>query len=97
MPARSVKVIDLATIAARDEPEVAVKVVASRGNLVVGRAQVYQGGGRRGFGVTLASPAPRDQWWFANGEKGPGVSERYASTTRRRTTSRSRSCPSGSR
>jgi Family of unknown function (DUF5719) len=78
VPARSVKVIDLATIAARDEPEVAVKVVASRGNLVVGRAQVYEGGARRGFGITLASPALRDQWWFANGEKGPGVRERYS-------------------
>ncbi len=78
VPARSVEVIDLAEIAARDEPEVAVKVIASRGNVVVGRAQVYEGGGRRGFGVALASPALRDQWWFANGEKGPGVRERYS-------------------
>ena len=78
VPARSVKVIDLDSIAARDEPEVAVKVVASRGNLVVGRAQVYEGGDRRGFGVSLASPALRDQWWFANGEKGPDVQERYS-------------------
>lgn len=78
VPARSVKVIDLASIAARDEPEVAVNVIASRGNLIVGRAQVYEGAVRRGFGVSLASPALRDQWWFANGEKGPGVRERYS-------------------
>jgi Family of unknown function (DUF5719) len=78
VPARSVKVIDLAEIAARDEPEVAIKIVATRGNLVVGRAQVYKGGGRRGYGVTLAAPALRDQWWFANGEKGDGVTERYS-------------------
>jgi hypothetical protein len=77
VPARSVKVIDLATIAARDEPEVAIKV-ATRGNLIVGRAQVYKGGGRRGYGITLAAPALRDQWWFANGEKGPDVTERYS-------------------
>lgn len=76
--ARSVEVIDLATVAARDEPEVAIKVVASRGNVVVGRAQVYRGAGRRGFGVTLAAPALRDQWWFANGEKGADVTERYS-------------------
>jgi hypothetical protein len=38
---------------------------------------VYQGG-RRGYGVALASPALRDQWWFANGGKGPGVRERYS-------------------
>jgi hypothetical protein len=78
IPPRSVKVIDLDTIAARDEPEVAVKVVATKGNLVVGRAQVYNGGGRRGFGVSLASPALRDQWWFANGERGSDVAERYS-------------------
>jgi hypothetical protein len=78
IPSRSVKVIDLDTIAARDEPEVAVKVVATKGNLVVGRAQVYNGGGRRGFGVSLASPALRDQWWFANGERGSDVTERYS-------------------
>src|SRR5262245_40764813 len=75
--ARSVEVIDLATVAARDEPEVAIKVVASRGNVIVGRAQVYRGEARRGFGVTLAAPALRDQWWFANGEKGADVTERY--------------------
>jgi len=78
VPPQSVKVIDLATIAARDEPEVAVNVVATRGNLVVGRAQVYNGGGRRGFGVTLASPALRDQWWFANGERASDVTEQYS-------------------
>ena len=39
---------------------------------------MYEGAVRRGFGVTLASPALRDQWWFANGEKGPGVRERYS-------------------
>jgi hypothetical protein len=78
VPPRSVKVIDLDTIAARDEPEIAVNVVATRGNLVVGRAQVYNGGGRRGFGVTLASPGLRDQWWFANGERASDVTERYS-------------------
>jgi hypothetical protein len=78
VPPRSVKVIDLDTIAARDEPEVAVNVIATRGNLVVGRAQVYNGGGRRGFGVTLATPALRDQWWFANGERASDVTERYS-------------------
>ena len=78
VPARSVKVINLAEIAARDEPRVAVNVIATKGNLIVGRAQVHAGDERRGFDVTLASPALRDQWWFANGEKGPDVSERYS-------------------
>ena len=92
----SVEVIDLATIAARDEAEVAVKVEATFGELVVGRAQVYQGEGRLGYGVGLAAPALRSQWWFANGEKGTGVTERYSSTTRPRTTSRCSRRSSGS-
>ena len=74
----SVEVIDLATIAARDEAEVAVKVEATFGELVVGRAQVYQGEGRLGYGVGLAAPALRSQWWFANGDKGEGITERYS-------------------
>ena len=74
----SVEVIDLATIAARDEAEVAVKVAATFGELVVGRAQVYQAEGRLGYGVGLAAPALRSQWWFANGDKGAGVTERYS-------------------
>ncbi|MBA3606151.1 MAG: hypothetical protein H0W46_09320 [Acidimicrobiia bacterium] len=78
VPARSVKVIDMAEIAARDEPEVAVSVVATRGTLLVARAQIYGGTDRRGFAVALAAPAPRDQWWFADGEVGPGVAERYS-------------------
>ena len=78
IPARSVKVIDMAEIAARDEPEVAVSVVASRGNLLVARSQIYGGADRRGFGIALAAPAARDQWWFADGEVGPGVAERYS-------------------
>lgn len=78
IPPRSVKVIDLDTIAARDEAEVAVKVLVSRGNVIVGRAQLYDGGGRLGYSMTLASPALRSQWWFANGVKGPGVTERFS-------------------
>lgn len=78
VPARSVKVVDMADIAARDETEVAVNVVATRGSLVVGRAQIFDGGGRLGYSVALASPALRDQWWFANGLTGADVQERYS-------------------
>ena len=57
VPARSVEVIDMDALAARDEPEVAVSVVAQRGQIVVGRAQLYDGGGRLGYSMTLAAPA----------------------------------------
>ena len=78
VPPRSVKIIDMDSLAARDEAEVAVTVDVSRGSLIVGRAQVYDGDGRLGYSMTLASPALRSQWWFANGEKGAGVSERFS-------------------
>ena len=78
VPPRSVKIIDMDSLAARDEAEVAVTVDVSRGSLIVGRAQVYDGDGRLGYSMTLASPALRSQWWFANGEKGPGVTERFS-------------------
>lgn len=80
VPARSIRVVDLGApgAGAQSEPILAVSVQASRGRLVVGRSQRFLGGGRLGTQVSLASPALRDQWWFANGDKGPGISERYS-------------------
>ena len=52
--------------------------MSTRGHAVVGRAQVYDGDGRLGYSMTLASPALRSQWWFANGDKGAGVIERFS-------------------
>jgi hypothetical protein len=74
-----VQVVDVDAIAARDEPQVAVQVSAQRGaTLLVGRAQLYNGEGRLGYSMTLASPVLRSQWWFANGLKGEGVTERFS-------------------
>ena len=80
VPPRSVRVVDLGApgAGAQSEPVLAVTVEATRGRLVVGRAQTFTGGGRSGSQVTLASPALRDQWWFAEGAKGPGVNERFS-------------------
>ncbi len=75
---QSVETIPIADLGARDEPVIAVKVAAERGRLVVGRAQHYLGGGRLGYGVSLAAPALRDQWWFADGEAGEGITETFA-------------------
>lgn len=75
---RSVEVIDLAEIAAQDEAEVAVNVRATFGELIVGRSQVWQGDGRLGFAATMGAPALRSQWWFVNGDKGEGVTERFS-------------------
>ena len=74
VPGRSVQVIELG---AKDEPVIATKVVASRGRVVAARAQHYLGSGRLGFGLSLGAPALADQYFFADGESGTGISELY--------------------
>lgn len=80
VPARSTRVIDLGApgAGAQGEPILAVAVEVTQGRLVVGRSQWFLGGGRLGTQVTLASPSPRAQWWFANGRQGDGFTEQYA-------------------
>jgi len=78
VPPRSVRILDMAELAARDEPLIGVAVDARQGQLLVSRVQTYAGAERRGFAVTLAAPAARDQWWFADGEVGEGIVERYS-------------------
>ncbi len=78
IPPRSVKIIPIAELGARDEPVIAVEVTTTSGRIVLGRAQHYLGGGRLGFEVSLAAPALRDQFWFADGERGDRITETYA-------------------
>ena len=75
---QSVETIPIAELGARDEAVIAVNVAAERGRLVVGRAQHFLGGGRLGYNMSLAAPALRDQWWFADGEAGDGITESFA-------------------
>ncbi len=75
--ARSVAVIDVAELGARSESIVAASVTASRGRVVLGRAQQFAGGERGGFTMTLAAPALSDQWWFTVGERAEDVLEEY--------------------
>ena len=76
----SVKVIDLGVAGegAQGEEVLAVKVESTRGQLIVGRLQHFASGGRLGFTMSLGAPALREQWWFAGGEKGSGIDERYS-------------------
>lgn len=78
VPGRSVQVVTLGELGARDEPILAAQVSASRGRVVVGRAQHYVGGGRLGFAMTLGAPSLSSQYYFADGEKGAGITEQYA-------------------
>lgn len=78
VPAKSVKVIPIAELGNRDEPVIAASITTRGGRLVVGRAQHFMGGGRLGYDVSLAAPALRDQWWFADGERGAGITETFS-------------------
>ncbi len=78
VPPRSVETVPIAELGARDEPIIATAVTTTAGRLVVGRAQHWVGGGRLGYDVSLASPALGDQFWFADGERGEGITEEYA-------------------
>lgn len=72
---RSTMVVRLGDDFAPDEPMVGVALEATSGQFVAGRAQHYLGGGRLGFTLSLGAPAPDDEWWFADGEIGPGISQ----------------------
>ena len=78
IPPRSVKVIPIAELGARNEPVIAVEVTTTSGRIVLGRAQHYLGGGRLGLRRELAAPALRDQFWFADGERGDGITETFS-------------------
>jgi len=77
VPPRSVETITIAELGARDEPIISVAVEATSGRLVVGRVQEYRGA-RVGYDVSLAAPELRDQWWFADGEIGDGITETFS-------------------
>lgn len=76
---RSVRAIDLGApgAGAQSEPVLAVSIQATRGRLVVGRSQIFEGSERSGAQVTLGTPALREQWWFANGVKAAAADEEY--------------------
>jgi hypothetical protein len=77
--AQSIRVLDLGVAGggAQGEPRLAISVEATRGHVVVGRAQHQLDGGRLGYTMSLAAPSARDQWWFAGGMKAPEVTERF--------------------
>lgn len=80
IPAQSVRIIDLGApgAGAQGEERLAVRVESTRGRIVAARAQHFLAGNRLGYTLTLGAPALRDQWWFADGRKGPGFSERFS-------------------
>ena len=76
VPPNSLRILNLEDAGFRDEPVVAVSLIATTGRVVVAKDQHYLGAGRLGHLTTLASPAMDDEWWFADGAVGSGVTER---------------------
>ena len=73
----SVSIVKIDSIV-RDDAVLAVGVHSSRGRIVAGRAQRFPRGARTGFTMNLGAPALTDQAWFADGEQGSGISERFS-------------------
>lgn len=73
----SVRVIDVAGSGLVDEQIIGVQVVASRGRLIVARAEHSTGGGRLGYSLTLGAPTPSEQLWFVEGDHGAEITEQY--------------------
>lgn len=80
IPPRAVRVVDVNApgAGARGEASVGVSIDAARGALVVGRGLAVDDTLRGGRSVSLGSPVASDQWWFADGDKGPSVVERFS-------------------
>ena len=73
----SIVSIDLDQIGARDEELLSISAVSRRGRFVAAKAQSFDGSGRTGYNVALGSPTAGDQWYFADGEKGEGITETF--------------------
>lgn len=72
---QSTTVITLGQNLAQDERRLAVSITATTGRFVAGRSQHYLGAGRLGYTMSLGAPSLDDQWWFADGEVGEGITE----------------------
>lgn len=77
VPGKSVRTIDLRDHTVDDEVNVGVSIVAARGSLVAGRAQLWDTESRDGYSMVLGAPALRYLWWFAAGENADDVTAEY--------------------
>lgn len=75
VPPLSLRVVNLEEAGFRDEPVVGFQLRATTGRVVVAKDQHFLGAGRLAHVTTMAAPSLDSQWWFADGEKGAGISE----------------------
>ncbi len=80
VPPLSLRAIRLTDEVLRKQ-SISVAASTRSGRIVLGRFQTFDGSGpagRQGVVTGLAASSAGVQWWFADGEKGPGVDERFA-------------------
>ncbi|MEI8391463.1 MAG: DUF5719 family protein [Actinomycetes bacterium] len=77
IPPQSMRVLNIADAGFRDEKILAISVTATAGQIVAAKEQHFLGAGRLGYVLALGSPSMSDQWWFADGEKGMGMTETF--------------------
>lgn len=77
IPGNSVVVRDLGAEGALQQSRLAVHVHATFGRVVAGKQQRFVGGNRLGYVMALGAPSLDSQWWFADGERGAGITEEY--------------------
>jgi hypothetical protein len=73
----SVLAVDLGAQGALQQTQLAVHVHATFGRVVAGKEQRFLGGGRLGYVMALGAASLDSQWWFADGERGAGITEQY--------------------
>jgi hypothetical protein len=74
----SVLLVDLGAQGALQQSTLAVHVHATFGRVVAGKEQRFLGGGGRlGYVLALGAASLDSQWWFADGERGAGITEQY--------------------
>jgi len=77
IPPQSIRVLNIADAGFRDEKILAISVNATAGQIVAAKEQHFLGAGRLGYVLALGSPSMSDQWWFADGDKGTGMTETF--------------------
>lgn len=74
---RGMEIVDIGQHVRRRD-HVATTIEARTGRVVVDRLQSFDGSqGRKGIALSLAVPSPGVEWYFPDGQVGPGVRELY--------------------
>lgn len=78
VPGSSVVVVSVGDQGAQQQAVLGVHVHATFGRVVAAKEQRFPGvAGRLGYVLALGAASADSQWWFADGERGPNITEQY--------------------